>query len=97
METNQGKSAGGSFAFAAPVRIPQGEGSFLIKPGKPLTRLTLKQFAAEIGVNDESVRRYIHAGIVPANLVERAGHRKYLISAAAIEIVKGFFNRRLAD
>lgn len=84
------------FAFAAPVCTPRGDGSFVVSPGKPLSRLTTDQFAREIGVSAESVRRYIQEGVIPPEMVECAGHRKYLIHAAAVQAVKVFFQKRLA-
>ena len=74
--------------------IPQGDGSYLVRPGKPMERLTSAQFAAQVGRSASSVRRYIDEGVIPPEMVGRAGLRKYLIHPAAVELVKGLLRAR---
>ena len=67
----------------------------MVQPGKPIAKLKTKQFAAELGVSDESVRRYIKEGIIPRNIVEVA-RRKIFIDVQAVQVAKSFFKKRLS-
>jgi hypothetical protein len=53
-----------TFAFAVPVMVPQGDGSFVVKPGKPLSELTVLQFAKAYGVGRSSVYNMIEMGVI---------------------------------
>lgn len=80
--------------FAAPVLVPQGDGSVLVRPGRPLQRLTPAQLAQQIGVSRSSVYRYLSETAAVAPHVQRAGPRKLLIEAAALGVLQGQWARR---
>jgi len=51
----------------SPQLIPQGDGSFLIKPGRPLLgrrRLTVKEAAAKAGVSTDTIYRLLDEGLL---------------------------------
>jgi excisionase family DNA binding protein len=77
-----------------PQIIPQGEGAFIVKPGRPISTLTPKQLADQIGVNRQSIYRWLAEGTLPEALTQRAGKRKILFSAAAVEVMKRYFAAR---
>ncbi len=67
------------FVFSQPVVIPQGDGTYLLKPGKPILgrrRLTVGQAAARAGVSEDTVLRLYDSGFVEG---ERPSPRKTLI------------------
>lgn len=71
--------------FGLPTVVPQGDGSMVVRPGKPVLWLTPAQFAAQVGLSADTVRRYIHSGtVIPSHLVECIGLRKYRISSEAV-------------
>lgn len=55
-----------ALSFSAPVCLPQGDGAFLVKPGKPVLKITVKQAAARAGVSVGTVYRLIEAGFLEA-------------------------------
>ncbi len=52
------------FAFASPTVVPQGDGSFVIKPGKPRQRLSVREAAQLAGCSRDGIYRLIEAGII---------------------------------
>lgn len=66
------------------VVVPQGGGAVLIRPGRPIERLTPAEFAAEVGLSRNSVYRYVGTDALPDSMVIMAGARKILICAAAV-------------
>ncbi|MHB8520690.1 MAG: hypothetical protein ACYDH9_08020 [Limisphaerales bacterium] len=70
--------------FCAPVVIPQGDGSVIIRPGRPVAWLTPGQFAIAVGLSRDSVYRYVGTEALPDHLVEYPGLRRIRISAAAV-------------
>jgi hypothetical protein len=81
--------------FTAGSCLPRGDGSYVVQPGRPIARLTPEQFGVELGVSASSVRRYIHEGLVPSEMVECAGRRKLLIRAEALAAVRAVFRTRM--
>jgi hypothetical protein len=73
------------FTWSKPVLIPQGDGSVLVKPGKPQAWLTPAEFAAEVGLSVRSIYDYIGTDALPSGFVDYSGARKIRIQAAAIE------------
>lgn len=82
------------FSFAAAVVIPQGDGSFVVKPGRPLEWLTPAQFAAHFGLEKSAAYRAIQDGTIPAQFVEPVGKRKLRIAAAALDHVRQTWRAR---
>jgi len=81
------------FSFSQPVAIPQGDGTFLLKPGKPLVWMTVKQFALAVGdISEDTIYRYIGSDYLPirspldptVEFVRRLGGTRLRISAAAL-------------
>lgn len=66
-----------------PVVTNTGDG-FTVKPGKPLLRLTPRQFASCFGVTADAVYLWIADGTIAEEFIEKAGKRKFLIAAAAV-------------
>jgi excisionase family DNA binding protein len=65
-----------------PTAVPQGDGSIVVRPGKPLDRLTLRQAAKRAGCSRNTIYRLYHAGILKG---ERPGPRKIFIFADSLE------------
>ncbi len=76
--------------------VPQGDGSFLLKPGKPQAWLTPSEFAAEVGLSARSIYDYIGSEALPSEMVEYTGARKIRIQATALEHWRNHF-RTLRD
>jgi hypothetical protein len=73
--------------YYCPVQtIPQGDGTYLVKPGKPVEKLTVKKFAAAIGVTPSTVRRSIRSGDIPREYCHALGRTRWLIQSAAIAV-----------
>lgn len=70
--------------FIPVVQIPQGDGSVLIKPGRPVEWLTPKQFALQVGLSADTIRRKIGTPALPMEFVEYTGPRKIRIRADAL-------------
>lgn len=82
--------------YCPPVSLPQGDGSFVVKPGKPVTRLSPKQFAVAVGLARNTVYEYIGTEAIPERFVDFAGARKIEIHAEAVAHFKVFWrNKRL--
>lgn len=72
-----------------PIVIPasvvrQGDGTYLVRAGRPLERLTPRQLAHHLGVSRNAVYRYIEEGWIPASMVSYVGPRKIFIACAAV-------------
>lgn len=82
------QSASGSpeqmtFTFSAPVMIPQGDGSFVIRPGKPKSEFTPLEFSKAYGVHRNTVYYMIDMGIIEQH--RRPMPRKILIPSDELE------------
>ena len=76
------------------VQIPQGDGSYLVKPGKPIQWLTVKQFAAQVGLGADAIYRKIGSEALPESYVDYAGPRKIRIRADAVEHFLNYWRGR---
>lgn len=81
------------FSYARPITIPQGDGSFLVKPGKLTVRqtgdaVTPREFARLLGCSRSSVYRFLDEGLIPAAHVERRTPRRILISLSALDALR---------
>lgn len=84
-----------ALAFFTPaVVIPQGDGSVLVKPGKPIQRLTPKEFAATVGLDVDTIYKYMGSDALPERFIEFAGRRKKYIQAAAVAHFQEHWKRR---
>lgn len=80
--------------FVAPVvAIPRGDGSFLVRPGAPISRLSTAEFGKMVGLSKRSIRRYIESGDIPPKYVSYVGCKKILIDAAAVDSFLAHFQR----
>jgi len=55
--------------FCAATVTPRGDGSYVITPGKPESRICTKKAAQMLGVAQRTVRRYVETGLLPAERV----------------------------
>ena len=65
-----------------PTISPQGDGSVIVRPGKPVAEMTVTQAARYLGVHKSSVYRLIDQGDLVAR---RPLRKKTLIPAGALE------------
>jgi hypothetical protein len=70
--------------FAPMVQVAQGDGSYLVKPGKPVEWLSPRQFAAAVGLHRNTIYDYLGTEFIPERFVQPAGVRKLKISAEAV-------------
>ena len=68
-----------------------------MKPGKPQERLSPAQFAAQFGVDRDTVYRWVQEGLIPESLVVAGGLRKYFILSEAVWLLRERFQKRLQD
>ena len=84
-EANGGNGHGiarqASFSFAATL-TPQGDGSFLLRPGKPLMRLSLREAARRTGLSRTTIYRLWDCGLVEG---ERPSPRKIYVFAHSLD------------
>lgn len=73
-----------------PVMVPQGDGSVLVRPGKPVAEVTPLQASRMLQISRSAVYELLNAGVLPHR---RPLRRKILIPSSAIEDWK----RRTAD
>lgn len=75
--------------FWAPVNITMmPDGAIMARPGRPVARMNTRQFAREFGVDRSTVCRWIEDGTIPEDHVSKGGKRRYLIDAAAVELLR---------
>jgi len=74
-----------------PTVVPNADGTFIIRPGRPVSRLTALQFGRCFQVTRRTVYRWIDEGLINAEYVENVGHRKILIHAEAVDSCKKKF------
>lgn len=73
-----------------PIMVPQGDGSVLVRPGRPVAEVTPIQAARMLQISRSAVYEMLQAGELPCR---RPRRRKILIPSDAIEDWK----RRTAD
>jgi hypothetical protein len=78
------------------LAIPQGDGTFVVKPGKPVEWMTPAQFAGAVGLHRNTVYTYLGSPALPERFIDYIGLRKIRIQAAAVEYFKEHSrNRRM--
>lgn len=82
--------------FVPLVSTPQGDGSFVVRPGKPIEWLSPKQFAQAVGLHRNTIYGYIGSEFIPERFVQPAGVQRLKINAAAVEHFQAV-SRRLRD
>lgn len=70
------------FSFLPPQVIPQGDGSVILKPGKPTSEVSPKVAAQMLGVSKSSVYELIQEGKL---VYRRPLKKKILITTASID------------
>ncbi|MDB6022757.1 MAG: hypothetical protein JWQ04_2614 [Pedosphaera sp.] len=79
--------------FVVPMVITaKGGGEFTATPGKPVEYLSPKLFAAQFGVDRDSVYRWMKDGTLPASYIKPGGKRRHLIHASAVQLLRDFFS-----
>jgi excisionase family DNA binding protein len=81
-------------AMIPSVVIPQGDGSYIIRAGRPIDRLSPRQVAARLGVSRNTVYRYIEEGTIPDRYLEFVGSRKIYILASAVSWLLDEFRKK---
>jgi AcrR family transcriptional regulator len=76
------------------ILIPQGDGTYLVKPGRPVERLTIAQFADRIGLSRPSIQRYLGSACLPERFLEYAGERCITIDAQAVDHFLTYWRRQ---
>lgn len=82
------------FSYAKPVAIPQGDGSFLVRPGRLTVRqdgdaVTPREFARMQGCSRSSVYRFVNEGWIGQEHVERRTPRRIRIRLEALSELRG--------
>ena len=77
------------FSYASPVVIPQGDGAYLVKPGRVTVRrdgdaVSPKEFARMQGCSRSSVYRFVNEGWISLAHVERRTPRRIRIRLEAL-------------
>lgn len=81
------------FSYASPIAIPQGDGTFIVKPGKLTVRqdgdaVDPKSFARMQGCSRSSVYRFLDEGLIPPEYVERRTPRRIRIKLSALDVLR---------
>lgn len=82
------------FSYANPVVIPQGDGAYLVKPGRVTVRrdgdsVSPGEFARMQGCSRSSVYRFINEGLISLDHVERRTPRRIRIRLEALSELRG--------
>jgi hypothetical protein len=65
-----------------PTLVPQGDGSFLVKAGKPVVKLSLRDAAKRSGLSRSTLYRLYESGLVKG---ERPSPRKIFVYADSLQ------------
>lgn len=57
------------FSFL-PTVVPQGDGSFVVRPGRPVQWVSIQQAADYLQVDDSTIRRWIAEGVLPEKITD---------------------------
>lgn len=87
----------GTFGFLRALVIDQGDGTFLVRPGKPVLKFTPEEFGREIGLCRNAVYQRIQDGSIPPDAVEYAGPRKIFIHSTALDAFRAHWRKRRAE
>jgi hypothetical protein len=71
--------------FFTPIVVPQGDGSFVVKPGKPTVgrkKLLIAAAADRAGVSEDTIRRLLDAGMLEG---EQPSPRKTFVYEDSLE------------
>jgi hypothetical protein len=77
-------AATGLAVACQPTVVANRDGTFIVRPGRPVPKLTTQQFGGCFGVGERTVRRWIDEELIDAEYVELVGKRKFLIRAEAV-------------
>jgi hypothetical protein len=80
--------------YSPPVSVPQGDGSVLVKPGKPLSRLSVAQFSTRVGLSSDAIYKQLGTDSIPEDFLEYSGARRVWIKAEAIEHYLAYWKAR---
>jgi len=80
--------------FFPTVQIPQGDGSVLVKPGRPVAWLTPKQFAQLVGLSPDTICRHVGSACLPEQFVEYNGPRKIRIRVDGLDHFREYWKGR---
>jgi excisionase family DNA binding protein len=67
--------------------IPQGDGSFVVRAGKPVAWLKPRELAAHLRISPRTVYKLIEEGTIPPEMVRRPLASRVQVSAAAIDFL----------
>lgn len=70
--------------FCPPIVTRTGDGTFTVRAGKPITRITPEQLASRFNVDRDSIYRWRQEGTIPEEFVDYGGKRKLMFSAEVI-------------
>lgn len=70
-----------TFSFI-PQMVPQGDGTFVVKPGRPTQKLTVRQAAQVANCSVATIYRLLDAGLIQG---DRPSPRKVAIYASSLE------------
>ena len=84
---------------AAAVHVPTqivtvGPGEFALRKGKPLTRLTPKQFGEEVGLNQDTIYKSLGTESLPEEFIEYAGKRLIYILPDALPHWRAYWKKK---
>jgi hypothetical protein len=82
-----------AFAFLAPITVATGDGSFLVKAGKPTFLLSAKQLGSHFSVDQDTVYLWRQGGLIPESFVRFAGKRKLRFSSDIIPFLEAEFRK----
>jgi predicted DNA-binding transcriptional regulator AlpA len=80
--------------YTPPVVTTLPDGAVMVRPGKPLARMSVSQFAAAVGVHRNTVYPRIGGPELPPEFVEHTGPRLIRIHAAAVDHWKRYWSER---
>ena len=82
--------------FFPTVQVPQGDGSVLVKPGRPVEWMTPKEFGRHVGLGPDAIYRKLGSEAIPQEFVRYSGPRKIQIRTDAIpHFLAHYRDRRL--
>lgn len=71
--------------FIPSTVIPQGDGSYLVRAGKPSAWLSVSEFARAVGLHRNTIYPRIGSAELPEHFIQYSGPRRIRISASAVE------------
>jgi excisionase family DNA binding protein len=74
------------FSFAAPIVLPQGDGSYIVRSGKPVSEVTASQAAEMLGISRCSIYKILERGDIP--IARRPLKKKILLNASDVQAYK---------